>query len=169
MSALQKSFILSCFHRWSEWRRGAHCVWLALWLMLLVGQPIPAHAALQFDVFLGYDSKVREASWFPVTCEVFNDGPTFNAVVELSLTAGNGMSSEQVRRVPMEFPTNTRKRFVIPVFATGGRFYQWNARLVDERGKVIAEPPVQQPQFVAWEGILMGALPRSFCRGANLA
>jgi len=25
-----------------------------------------AHAALQFDVFLGYDGTVREASWFSV-------------------------------------------------------------------------------------------------------
>ncbi|MBM3836397.1 MAG: hypothetical protein FJ398_00290 [Verrucomicrobia bacterium] len=116
-------------------------------------------AELQFDIFVGYDSVVREASWFPIACEVFNDGPTFNAYLELS--AAN-LRADQVRRVAMELPTNTRKRFVIPMFASGGRFSQWSARLVDDRGRVQAERPNLQPRILAWEGILMGSLSRSF-------
>src|SRR4029078_4955662 len=61
-----------------------------------------------------------------------------------------------------ELPTNTRKRFVIPVFGSGGRFYQWSARLVDERGKLFAERPNLQPKIIPWEGFLLGAMPRTF-------
>jgi hypothetical protein len=115
--------------------------------------------ALQFDLFTGYDGMVREANWFPVSCEIFNPGPTFDGVIEI--TSGS-FGSDQVRRIPMELPTNTRKRFIIPVFSPGGRFLQWNARLVDERGKVRAELPNLQPSVVTWDGILIGALSRSF-------
>ncbi len=137
-------------------RRLSPGVWLAfLWVLSVA----PVRAELQFDVFLGYDGAVREAAWFPVACEIHNDGPSFNAVFEL--TAGN-IRTEQVRRVPIELPTNTRKRFVIPVFASGGRFYQWDARLLDERGNVRAERPGFQPKIVAWEGFVLGAIPRTF-------
>src|SRR5215467_11092945 len=44
----------------------------------------PAQGAVRFDVFIGYDGVIPEASWFPVTCEVQNDGPSFNAVFELT-------------------------------------------------------------------------------------
>ena len=129
----------------------------AAWLA--AGFGIETRAELQFDVFPGYDNIVREAGWFPIACEIFNDGASFNAVVEIS--SGN-LRSDQVRRIPIELPTNTRKRFSIPVFAKGGRFFQWNARLVDENGKVRAERSTMQPKLLAWEGILLGALPRSF-------
>lgn len=132
---------------------------LTCWIVTLACVSWAARAELQFDVFLGYDGAVREAAWFPVACEVFNDGPSFNAVFEL--TAGN-IGTDQIRRVPLELPTNTRKRFVIPVFGSGGRFYQWNARLIDERGKLQAERPNLQPRIISWEGYLLGALPRSF-------
>jgi hypothetical protein len=120
---------------------------------------LSARAALQFDVFLGYDGDVREAAWFPVACEVYNDGPSFNAVFELS--AGR-LNTDQVLRVPVELPTNTRKRFVIPVFASGGRFYQWDARLLDDRGRVHATREGLQPKVIPWETFILGALPRSF-------
>jgi hypothetical protein len=42
----------------------------------------------------------------------------------------------QIRRFPIDLPTQTRKRVVIPAFA-GARL--WNARLVDGRGNVRAE------------------------------
>src|SRR2546426_8255405 len=65
-----------------------------LFSVLLAAPLVPAaHAALQFDVFFGYggqptgaDGIVREAGWFPVACEVLNDGPTFNAAFEVSST-----------------------------------------------------------------------------------
>ena len=71
-------------------------LWLGL-VALCLGLAAPARAALQFDVFLGYggqpsgfDGVVREAGWFPVACEVFNDGPSFNAVFELSTSQMGG-------------------------------------------------------------------------------
>jgi hypothetical protein len=77
-----------------------------------------ARAALQFDVFLGYDDILPERSWFPITCELHNDGPSFNAVIELTAEEfGRG----QTRRVPLDLPANTRKRLFIPVFAAGGQ------------------------------------------------
>ena len=46
-----------------------------------------ATAAVRFDVFLGHDQIVPEASWFPITFEVFNDGAPFMGLVEV--TPGN--------------------------------------------------------------------------------
>jgi len=55
-----------------------------------------AQAALQFDVFLGFDAGggmlggfVPEASWFPVVCEIKNDGPGFKSAIELQGGAYN--------------------------------------------------------------------------------
>src|SRR5687767_14441605 len=59
---------------------------------------------LQFDVFLGYDGTVREASWFPVVCEIKNDGAPFNGVVEVSPEQyGKG----QTQQMAVELPTGT--------------------------------------------------------------
>ncbi len=117
-----------------------------------------ARAELQFDVFPGYDGVVPEASWFPVACEVHNDGPSFNAFFEIS---SGKFNSAEVRRVPIELPTNTRKRVVIPVFSTS-RHGSWNFRLIDDRGNVRSEQlnvrPRKQP---AWETPVIGALARS--------
>src|SRR5438309_10708167 len=74
-----------------------------------------AHAALQFDVFIGYDLVVPEATWFPVVCEIKNDGPSFNGVIELN---GAGLVQGQSHRVAVELPTGTLKRLTIPVFST---------------------------------------------------
>jgi hypothetical protein len=131
------------------------CCWALLGLLTFTGR---AKAELQFDIFLGYDGVVREAAWFPIAVEVFNDGPSFNATVEISM---GSIAADQVREVPIELPTNTRKRLTVPLFATGGRFDQWNVRLVDERGQVRAERSAQSKPM-AWEGFVLGALPRSF-------
>jgi hypothetical protein len=127
---------------------------------------LPVQAALQFDVFLGYggqptgtDGIVREASWFPVACEVFNDGPSFNAVFEVS---SSQMGGGQTRRMAVELPTNTRKRFVIPAFAASGTYSSWEARLLDETGKVRAKKEGLRPRGLGWESILLGAVPRVF-------
>ncbi|HEX4119195.1 MAG TPA: hypothetical protein VH619_01105 [Verrucomicrobiae bacterium] len=93
-----------------------------------------ARAALQFDAFLGYDDIMPERSWFPITCELQNDGPSFNAVIEVS--AEEFGPGGLVRRFPIDLPTNTRKRICIPVFSTTGR---WHVRLLDERGKLRGE------------------------------
>mgnify|MGYP000867240929 CR=1 FL=1 len=86
----------------------------AAWLTLVVGiglSVISARAELQFDVFLGYgsgggnDGIIREAAWFPVACEIFNDGPAFDAVFELS---SRQVGAGQARRMRIELPTNTQ-------------------------------------------------------------
>jgi hypothetical protein len=139
--------------------------WVGL-MVLALGFVPSARAALQFDVFLGYggqpsgtDGVVREAGWFPVACEVFNDGPSFNAVFELS---SSQMGGGQTRRMVVELPTNTRKRFVLPAFTGTGGYSTWDARLIDERRKVRAEKTGLRPRNLASDSILLGAVPRTF-------
>ena len=136
---------------------------IALFFLLLVAIFSSSHtrAALQFDVHVGYEGNVHEASWFPIVCEIFNDGPSFNAVIEVE--AAGQFSGEQLRQVPVELPTNTRKRIVIPMFASGNRYANdWNGRLLNTNGKLIQERRNVPTKFVAWESVLMGALPRNF-------
>ncbi len=117
-----------------------------------------AQAALQFDVFPGYDGIVPEASWFPIVCEVKNDGPSFNAFFEIS---SGKFGSSQVRRVPIELPTNTRKRVVVPVFSSS-RYGSWNFRLIDDHDNIQAEQLNIRPRKqTGWETQLIGALARS--------
>ena len=142
--------------------------WLGLlpvWLALALWLPAPARAAIQFDVFVGYgsgggnDGIVREASWFPVACEVFNDGPSFDAVIEFS---SQQIGAGQSRRMAVELPNNTRKRIFFPVFSGLNRYASWNARLMDGRGKVRAERADLRSKDVPWETFVMAALPRAF-------
>lgn len=115
--------------------------------------------ALQFDVFIGYGGIVREVGWFPVSCEVMNDGAAFTGTIEIT---GTYLGSKQRRRVTLELPTNTRKRAVIPVFYRGGGLPSWDARLYDENGKLQAEQSGVRVKEVAWEGVLMGSVARTF-------
>jgi hypothetical protein len=117
-----------------------------------------SHAELQFDVFLGYDSVVREGNWFPVAFEVHNDGTTFTGVIEL---ANERIGTSQARRIKLELPTNTRKRVVIPVFASAGRYASWEAKLIDERGRVRAERTGIRPKDLASASHLLGAVARA--------
>src|SRR5207248_7640829 len=104
----------------------------ALGLLLFCRGAVTCRAALQFDVFVGYDGIVPEASWFPVVCEVKNDGLPFTGTVEL--TSGN---QNQTRRITVELPTSTLKRFVIPMFSTTAQGYtRWYVRLYDEPGRM---------------------------------
>jgi hypothetical protein len=118
-----------------------------------------ARAALQFDVFLGYDGIAREASWMPVVCEIKNDGPSFNGVVEVSPGQfGRG----QTEVLPVELPTGTLKRVVIPVFSPSRYPSIWDVRLLDERGKVRAEQTALRPsRQIGWEIPLIGSLSRT--------
>ena len=116
---------------------------------------VSARAALQFDAFLGYDDILPERSWFPITCEIYNDGPAFNATVEVT---ARDFGQGQPRRMALDLPTNTRKRIVIPVFATAGN---WDVRLLDERGKVRAEQPLQPRRTMRNNLPLLAALSRT--------
>jgi len=117
-------------------------------------------AALQFDVFLGYDGVIPEATWFPVVCEIKNDGPSFNGVIELN---GGSFNQGQVQKVEVELPTGTLKRLVLPVFSATRVFNSsWDVRLLDERGKVRSEQPgLRANKNVASRTPLIGALART--------
>jgi len=132
---------------------------LALWLPVFCGVALASRAALQFDVFLGYDWIVPQACWFPVVCEIKNDGPPFVGTVELD---SDRFNQEQTRRAVIELPTGTLKRFVIPVFSAAGSLGSWDVRLLDERGKVRAEQTnLRAKRGIASNAPLIGALART--------
>src|SRR5262245_9324079 len=99
-----------------------------LWWLMLLGGAFSASAVLQFDVFLGYDGVVAEASWFPVVCEIKNDGPAFTGTIEIGVS-GN-YNPGQNCRVAVELPTGTLKRIYIPVFCNSHNSGSWDARLL---------------------------------------
>lgn len=149
----------ACLTRRAGWRSLAQRA-RALVLLPFFALAFNLSAAIQFDVFIGYDGFTREASWFPVAIEVHNDGPSFNGVIEISSSQYGG---EPDRRIPVELPTNTRKRLVVPMFASGGRNTgQWDARLLDAGRKVRAERQGIQVRSLDWQTVMLGALPRSF-------
>src|SRR5882724_8796124 len=132
----------------------------SLWLAVLVFVSVSGRAAMQFDVFVGYDGIVPEATWFPLLFEIKNDGPSFTGTVELS---SDNMNQGQARRMVVELPTGTLKRFVLPVFSTTrGYTGGWDVRLLDEHGKVRAEQVGLRPRKqIAPQTPLIGALPRT--------
>jgi hypothetical protein len=145
-------------------RWAGHALAAALFLIALA-RPISTSAAIQFDVFIGYDGVTRESAWFPVAIEVQNDGPSFNGVIELSSSQFGG---EPDRRIPVELPTNTRKRLVVPMFSNGGRNgANWDARLLDAGRKVRAERQQISVRSLDWQSTMLGALPRTFAGTPN--
>ena len=134
---------------------------LALVLLVCMGGAEALRGAPQFDVFLGYDGIVPEGSWFPVACEIKNDGPSFMGVVEVS-SAGYGQRQGQVQQVLVELPTGTLKRLFIPVFSSSRAWSSWDVKLLDERGRVRAEQLGLQPRKkIASEAPLLGSLTRT--------
>lgn len=126
--------------------------------LLLLASPL-LRAEIQFDVFMGFDDRVREAHWFPVSFEILNDGPAFTGTVTL---APDGAFDGQHRDFRIELPTGTRKQVSIPVFSSNGRSLRWDAQLLDGTGKMVAERTGLQPRDVAAHIPVLGALPRSF-------
>ncbi|HUS33805.1 MAG TPA: hypothetical protein VM680_00490 [Verrucomicrobiae bacterium] len=139
----------------------------AICISLALATAAHVSAAIQFDVFVGYDGVTREAAWFPVAFEVHNDGPSFNGVIEINSSQFGG---EPDRRIPVELPTNTRKRIVVPMFASGARqMGNWDARLFDAGRKVRAERLGVQVRSANWQTVMLGALPRSFAGMPSMA
>ncbi len=132
----------------------------AILVIAVIGLSVlSARAAIQFDVFLGYEGVVPEASWFPVVCEIKNDGPSFVGVVEVT---ADRFGESQTRRLVVELPTGTLKRISIPVFSTARYQSSWDVRLLDERGKVHAEQiNVRPKRQTAASTLLIGAFPRT--------
>ncbi len=149
-------FASSLVHALPEARfRSPWALGLVLWLGLIT----PTFGGVRFDVFLGYDGILPEAGWFPVACEVYNDGPSFNAVFELTPAQYN---QGQSRIMALELPTGTLKRFVIPVFSSSRFGASWDARLLDEKGRVRAEATAKQArQQTQWDIPLVGAITRT--------
>jgi hypothetical protein len=133
------------------------CRWFLL-LGLWLGGLASGGAQIRFDVFLGYDGTVREATWFPITCETINNGPNFTGYIEVSPGPG---AKGQTQRWPIELPTGTLKRVFIPAFASTRYAANWEVRLVDDRGKVREEVMARVQRQVGWETKLVGALPRT--------
>lgn len=131
--------------------------WVAAWALWSFGV-LSSRAALQFDMFPGYDQQVRSAGWYPVGFELWNDGPSFDAVIELSPQ----QLGAQPLLIPVELPTNTRKRLVVPMFCSSSGFLALDARLKDAKGKVRAENLGVRLSPTGWESFVMGAIPESF-------
>lgn len=124
---------------------------------------LSAHARMQFDVFLGYgdgpSGMVRSGNWFPVGIEVHHDGPSFTGVIEIS---GGTSGSSLIRQTVVELPTNTRKRMVIPAFHKGG-YATWSIRLLNEKGKTLAEHEnLQATSALSIDGLAVGSVARTF-------
>jgi hypothetical protein len=121
--------------------------------------PGVARATLQFDVFLGYDGVVPEACWFPVVCEIKNDGASFTGTIEI--TSG-GLKEGQTRQSIVELPTGTLKRVVVPVFCSGRGYNSWDVELLDEHGRKRAEQTGLRPnKQTAAHTPVVGALART--------
>jgi hypothetical protein len=124
-------------------------------VLLLVA--VNLRAEIQFDVTVGIEGYIPEGSWFPIVCEVNNDGPAFQGVIEV-VNANFGQSL--ARQVQVELPTGTRKLITIPVFNSGS-YGQWRVTLKDAGGRLRADPGLKQPSgFVNRGTVLLGALSR---------
>src|ERR1043166_5119312 len=113
-----------------------------LLVVLLMTFPIRLCAAVRLDVFAGYDGILTQGGFFPVIFDVYNDGPPFNGIIEL--TPGQ-FGQGQLRQIPVELPTGTLKRIGVPVFAAQQYgLLNWNVRLLDEKRKVRLETTTRQ-------------------------
>jgi hypothetical protein len=140
--------------------KGANFFIRWLGILALVCFAFNARAALQFDVFLGYEGVIPEASWFPVVCEIKNDGPSFTGVVEVEPSGYN--NQDQTRRVVVELPTGTLKRLVLPAFSTARYSSSWDVRLLDEKGTVHGQQlNIRPKKQIATGTTMMGAIPRT--------
>lgn len=123
--------------------------------LLLLGLLMPkARAEIQLDVFAGFEGAARMGHWFPVAVEVFNDGGTFDATIELGF--GGTAADRQVLRESL--PTGTRKRFLLTAHASSANASGVHVRVADSLGKTLAER-TQNLVFVLAEGSLLGAIP----------
>ena len=126
-------------------------------LLSCVSRPARAGADSRFDVFPGYDYLQPDHGWFPITCEVQNDGPSYNAVIEVS---AQQLGSAQTRRVAVDLPKGTLKRV-----GKHPRLHRFRpverAYLLDERGKVRSEQSLMQAKVLPPDLPLVAGLCRT--------
>lgn len=146
-------------------RRPSSCMgWLAgvfLSFVLLLFAPTArgAISGLRFDLFTGYDGIVPQGAWFPATFEIANDGPGFTALLEVT---PSHFSGNQTRSMVVELPTGTTKRFIIPLHTSATYRPLWNARLLDEKGRVRSEVQSLPPRrLIGGDVPIFGALSRT--------
>lgn len=117
---------------------------------LLAGGSL-AKAEVQFDIFMGFAGKAKQGEWFPVTFEIFNDGPIFDGRVELRPRFGDN----PVYDYNVELATNTRKRFTLAVFADANA--GWSAKLKNGSKTVSKNDELKLDSFDSTV-VLVGAL-----------
>ena len=100
---------------------------------------------------MGFAGKARQGEWFPVTFEIFNDGPTFDGQVELRPRFGDN----PVYDYNVELATNTRKRFTLAVFADTNA--GWSAKLKNGSKTVSKNEELKLDSFDSTV-VLLGAL-----------
>ncbi len=147
-------------HRRSSFRRGLYLLRSIIVVSFVAVLGLRSSRAqsqpgLQFDVFLGLDQYARQGAWFPLVCEVKNDGVGFSGFIEAT-------SGSQKRRMPIELPTGTLKRVTLPLFSTANNS-QFRIVLRDERGSIRSEHQQQYPRrgFLQSDVPLMAAIPRT--------
>lgn len=145
----------------SENRGGSILRWRGLVVIALALLALPLHAAVSFNVSFGLDGYVPEASWFPIVCEINNDGPGIDAMIEV--TGGAMNQGSYTRLVPVELPTGTRKRVTIPVFCSTVSYNStWDVRLKDAQGHTRDEQLNLRPHgTISRTTVLLGSLARS--------
>ena len=130
-------------------------LWVVLFLLQMISMRSQA-AGLQFDVFPGYGDVMRQHHWCPFTFEMHHEGPGFSGFIRLRDPGSNFSQS-----IPMELPTNTRKRVVMPVYYQGGNILNWVAELVTASGDVLAErTQFSGQQEVMHTGFIIGSVSR---------
>ena len=133
----------------------------AIWLLLVGGlgllAPARVDAAPRLDAFPGYSSSgyARLGTHYPLAIELQGDGPSLKGFLEIS----QGQFGGQPIRVPIELPSGTTKRVIVPLFASSANFAGMDVRLLNENGKVVAERLGAGLTTFAPESVIMGTLP----------
>ena len=141
-------------------------------VLLAVTAPL-AHGAIRFDVIVGYSGVSPRNAWHPLTCELQNSGPSVEAIIEIASDRG---IQAPTRRMKIELPSNTTKRVIIPDYSSIMLYSSQSVRLLDLKGKVIAEPNFvgQQTEgrpvlgFLSKSSVGVPAMPEMKARGYNL-
>ncbi|MEY2411382.1 MAG: hypothetical protein QOF48_4052 [Verrucomicrobiota bacterium] len=127
--------------------------------LILLLASLPVRGALRLDMFVGFDNVVPQGSWLPATFEIFNDGPPFKAVLEV--WPGMTASASQTRRMVLELPTGTTKRFILPVYnAVNSWNTEWNAHVLDEKNRERAKAQTPRLRVQNASVPLAGAVSR---------